>query len=76
MILVAILVSSCGNQPALMTKEKPFIVGSIESVGTNGKLSTYTRLNFIPLLDVYRRAAIITYSGKYQIGDTIKLYNN
>lgn len=74
--LLAVLLSSCGNEPVIHEKDNPFVIGRIEKVGDN--LWRYERQKWDANLGnffSYGKQSITTdYELNYKVGDTLRLY--
>ena len=75
-VLLAVLLTSCGNEPVLHTKETPFIIGRIEKVNDN--LCRYERqkwdVEINNFLSSGRQSITTDTELNYKVGDTLRLY--
>jgi hypothetical protein len=75
-VLLAVLLSSCGNEPVIHEKENPFIIGRIEKVDDN--LWRYERQKWDANLSNFfssgKQSITTDYELNYKVGDTLRLY--
>lgn len=75
-VLAAVLLSSCGNEPVIHTKENPFVIGRIEKVGD--KQWRYERQKWDVTLGNFfstgKQSITVDEQLPYQVGDTLRLY--
>ena len=75
-VLLAVLLTSCGNEPVIHEKQNPFIIGRIEKVDDN--LWRYERQKWGPnlsnLFSSGRQSITTDYELNYKVGDTLRLY--
>lgn len=77
-LLVVVILQSCGNRAPIINGEKPFIVEKIEKYNeTHSKYYAADNESGIFYSKAQGRPLIVLPSGMYQIGDTIKSgFNN